>query len=234
MLALAAVAFAAVVWSQPALAAFACPICLGFEKAGPRLYVDRTMSPEQRRALKETDDRGRGRVEAFYGRLVSEPIVLACASSGCAERIGSGGSRGAAFATFGVRLSPFGLDEVILAHERSHVEAHGRIGLLRWAEGSLPSWFDEGLAVLVSNDARYLRDANATDRCLKEPGGDLPSRQREWLRAASVRPDLYAEAACRVARWMGERGGRTAALALLEKVASGVSFETAWAEGASR
>lgn len=234
LLALAAVSSTAFAWSQPALAAFACPPCLGFEEAGPRLYVEPRMPPEQRRVVRDANDRGRERVASFYGRLVSEPIVLACASPGCADRIGSGGSRGAAYATFGLRLSPSGLDEVIVAHERSHVEAHRRIGILRWAEGALPAWFDEGLAVLVSNDRRYLREKNAADRCLREPGENLPSRQREWLDAASARPDVYAEAACRVVRWVDRHGDRRAVLALLDRVGRGEPFETAWAEGGSR
>jgi hypothetical protein len=45
----------------------------------------------------------------------------------------------------------------ILAHEFSHVDLHTRIGLMRFLAGAIPAWFDESLAVIVSDDARYLK-----------------------------------------------------------------------------
>lgn len=41
----------------------------------------------------------------------------------------------------------------ILSHELTHAELHYRVGVSRSAH-SIPHWFDEGLAVLVSQDPR--------------------------------------------------------------------------------
>ena len=95
-----------------------------------------------------------------------------------------------------VMLSPRGIDPVIAAHELTHVELHARLG-----RGSVPQWFDEGLAVLVADDLRYLRPAGEGDRCLVTPTGPLPDTLSGWLRAASVDAQVYAQAACAVSRW---------------------------------
>jgi hypothetical protein len=63
----------------------------------------------------------------------------------------------------------------------------------------VPQWFDEGLAVLVSDDPRYLRPEG--DRCLVEPAGPLPDTLDGWLTAASADAQVYAQAACAVSRW---------------------------------
>lgn len=214
-------------WVQPALAAFTCPTCFGFARLAPDLYAERNLPAERHAALLAAMAQGEARVRAFYGPI--RPVLtLACATQTCASRVGLGGSRGVAYATFALQLSPSGLDPVIIAHERSHIELHRRIGLLRWARGAVPSWFDEGVAVLVSDDPRYLRPEDGNDRCLVEPRAVLPENLREWLHQASAHPSLYAEAACSVSRWMAPRGGPPAILALLDRVAAGDDFATAY------
>ncbi|MFG1943168.1 hypothetical protein [Nonomuraea sp. NPDC048826] len=52
-------------------------------------------------------------------------------------------------------LSPRGADPVIASHELSHVELHTRL-----AGAEVPQWFDEGLAVVVCGDPRYLAPAS--------------------------------------------------------------------------
>jgi hypothetical protein len=82
-----------------------------------------------------------------------------------------------------VMLSPRGIDAVIAAHELAHVELHERLGS---HAGHVPQWFDEGLAVLVSDDPRYLRPETAVDRCLVASDEALPATLPEWLRAAGA------------------------------------------------
>jgi hypothetical protein len=109
----------------------------------------------------------------------------------------------------------------------SHVQIHSRIGLLRTLRGDVPEWFVEGVAVVVSDDPRYLASAKAADRCLVEPDGPLPSRLSAWVRKAA-REQLFAKAACKVSRWMRAKGGRQAVVALLDQVADGATFEAAY------
>jgi hypothetical protein len=88
--------------------------------------------------------------------------------------------------------------------------------------GAIPAWFDEGLAVIVAADARYLRSGTTSaTRCSAEPGGDLPSSPFKWGPAAGKTPGLYAQAACRVMRWMEENDGKVGLRAAISQVAEG-------------
>lgn len=92
----------------------------------------------------------------------------------------------------------------------------------------MPAWFDEGLAVVVSDDLRYLRPDIITDRCLVEPALDLPVERFEWASRSAADHSLYTHAACRVLRWMKSHGGREAILALIRHIADGDSFVAAF------
>jgi hypothetical protein len=41
--------------------------------------------------------------------------------------------------------------------------------------------------------------------------------------------DLYAQAACKVVRWMQARGGEPAVATLIERVGGGATFDTVYA-----
>jgi len=216
---------AVTLWTQPVLAALICPSCFGFERLSAAIYVERGMSDTERMQFRQAMAQGTERVARFYGGLTDAPIVLACATDACSQRLGGGSSRGAAYLTVALRLAPLGLNPVIIAHERSHIELHGRLGLFKFMTGAIPSWFDEGVAVVVSDDPRYLRPAGDGDRCLAAPGSALPQTLRGWRRAAGRQHDLYAQAACRVARWMEAHGGESAVTALVERVRDGAEFD---------
>lgn len=143
------------------------------------------------------------RVAAFYQGRNSSPTMLACLTVACYQHIGGGGEKGVGVLNRAVMLSPDGVNTVIAAHEMSHVELHERLG----ARGHVPQWFDEGLAVVVSNDPRYLAPDTA--------GGSAPTvaqpRSRCWrgdsVPANSSRGSWAATAAefpcrrCRAAAW---------------------------------
>ncbi|MEU4704615.1 hypothetical protein [Nonomuraea dietziae] len=144
-------------------------------------------------------------------------MSVGCLSDDCYRRIGGGRERGIAVLNRSVMLSPRGADPVIASHELTHVELHAR---LNGAE--VPQWFDEGLAVLVSDDPRYL--ASTGDRCLLDSRRPLPATLEDWLRTATADPQLYAEAACQVNRWAGTNGGKGAVLTLIERLSRGQAF----------
>jgi hypothetical protein len=187
---------ATVATAYPAVAAIACPGCYGLERLRPGLYVEPGLTAPQRQQVVDAVDEGRRRVATFYDGLHSDPTFLACVSEACYARIGGGGERGVAVLNRAVMLSPRGVDPVIAAHELAHVELHARLG-----GAEVPQWFDEGLAVLVADDPRYLRPEGVGDRCLVEPAGPLPETLDDWLRAAGADPHVYAQAACAVSRW---------------------------------
>ena len=207
---------------SPAVAAYACPSCYGLQRVTGSLIVDPAMSVEDRTKLQEIVARAAVQVADFYGSFAQQPILLACATEECDRRLGGKGARANTYGTTFIRLSPRGLNQAILAHEFSHVELHARIGVFRLLVGAIPAWFDEGLAVIVSDDARYLRrGATSATRCLAEPDGDLPSSPFQWGPAAGKTPGLYAQAACRVMRWMEENGGQVGLRAAISQVANG-------------
>jgi hypothetical protein len=203
----------------PAMAAIACPRCLGFEPATGHLYIERGASQSDRTSVENAIAAGEDRVTAFYRERRGDPIILACVSEACYRRLGGGESRGQAYATLALILSPRGISTAIAAHELSHIELHTRLGLWRTIRHVVPPWFDEGLAVVVSDDRRYLTAPGSGDRCRVADDGSAPPAD----------PDgFYAVAGCRVSRWMAAHGdGAAPVLGLIAKVASGVPFATA-------
>ncbi|GAA1720291.1 hypothetical protein [Nonomuraea bangladeshensis] len=219
--ALVVAAAAGVVLAYPSVAATTCPGCYGLAELQPGVYAEPDLSEAQRRHVTDVVEQARQRVGAFYGGRESSPSVLVCLTDACYRRIGGGGERGIAVLNRAVMLSPRGADPVIASHELSHVELHVR---LRGKEEEVPQWFDEGLAVLVSGDPRYLAPETAGDRCLVDTGGALPESLKDWFGMAGRDPQAYAKAACQVSRWVQANGGRDAVLKLIDRLAAGDDF----------
>jgi hypothetical protein len=126
-----------------------------------------------------------------------------------------------------VLLAPHGVDPVIVAHELSHIEFHQRLGPAR---DKVPQWFDEGLAVLVSDDPRHLLPHTAADRCRLAADQTLPQTLSQWQSAARANEHLYSKAACRVSQWVDARGGPPAILDLIDRLNEGEAFATVYAK----
>ena len=93
---------------------------------------------------------------------------------------------------------------------------------------AVPAWFDEGLAVNVSDDPRYLAPVETNDRCLMELTGPLPATDFGWVRATQTTNRPYGEAACIVSRWLAAKDGRNAVLKLIAEINAGTAFEKAY------
>ncbi|MBL7255323.1 hypothetical protein [Paractinoplanes lichenicola] len=200
--------------AYPAVAATTCPGCYGLTKVGDGLYSERDLSAAQKQQLTTVAADARRRVEEFYGGRESDPRLVACFTDSCYDRIGGGGEKGIAILDRAVMLSPRGLDAVIASHEMSHVELSRRL-----RDGEVPQWFDEGLAVVVSQDPRYLGA-----HCDVPYDGPLPETLPAWLEAASADQQVYSRAACRVQRWLDATGGRNAVLGLIDQLNGGGAF----------
>jgi hypothetical protein len=222
-----AVVLAGAALAYPTAAATLCPRCYGLVPLQEDLYVERGLSEAQRTTVIAAVADGTRLVEQFYGSRISSPDILVCLSADCYDRIGGGGERGRAVLDRAVLLSPRGVDAVIVAHELSHIEFHRRLGPAR--EG-VPQWFDEGLAVLVSDDPRHLLPDNATDRCRLAPRETLPETLAQWQNAAREGERLYSMAACQVSRWVDSRGGALAVLDLIDRLNDGETFATSFEE----
>ncbi|TDD47402.1 hypothetical protein E1286_17895 [Nonomuraea terrae] len=227
--ALLVAAGAGVSLAYPSVAAATCPGCYGLTELEEDVYGEAGMSDQQRAQVRLAVKEARERVADFYGGRVSSPTLLTCVTEACYERIGGGKERGVAVLNRSVMLSPRGVDPVIASHEMSHVELHTRLE----SGVEIPQWFDEGLAVVVSDDARYLAPKPATDgrltgnpadRCLTAPTGSLPVTLDQWLTAASKDAGTYAKSACAVSRWLHANGGRTALASLISRLNAGEPF----------
>jgi len=231
--ALALLGTAGTVLAFPFGAAAACPACYGLEPIGDNIYIERTASDAQRRRVMAVLAQARDRVAAFYGKLDTRPRILVCVSDECYQRIRSAGARGNTFLDLALELSLRGIDPVIAAHELSHIELHHRLGWIRHVIGAIPAWFDEGVAVVVSDDRRYLAPPGSAQRCRVRSDEPLPTGALEWQREMGEYDtrQLYAKSACRVADWMAAKGGATAVLQLIERVAHGTPFAEAYSGG---
>ena len=210
----------------PAIAAIACSSCYGFERLEENVYIERGVELGTRASVKGTVDEARLRVKAFYGELLSEPKVMICVTDTCYRAVGGGGSRGMAILDRALFLSSRGTTIVIASHELAHVELHHRLGLIDTLRRVVPQWFDEGLAVTISNDPRYLGPPTRADRCLIRSDEPLPNDRRAWVETAATH-DLYAKAACRVVGWLNARNGAEGVKRLVSQMREGQTFETA-------
>ncbi|MEF0941631.1 hypothetical protein [Rhizobium sp. BR 362] len=200
---------------------------MGFRNAGDHVFLERDMPTAQAQEAIEAIGFARDRVRNFYPDMVGRPDIFVCGDDDCYRRIGGGGSRGMALLNIALFLAPRGTTVTIAAHELSHIELHSRIGIVKTYRRAVPQWFDEGLAVVVSDDSRYLKPASAEDRCLAPPDGSMTTTREAWIESAQS-ADLYAKAACRVSRWISGNGGSYGVTALISAVASGTSFDDAF------
>lgn len=219
---------AAVVAFYPPAAAAVCPTCYGLVPTGINIYSESQDEWAAARAL-DIVETARQQVRYFYGSLESNPRILICFTEACYKRIGGGGSTGMALLDFALLLSPRGDRTVIATHEMSHIELHERLGLWRTVRRRVPQWFDEGLAVLISDDRRYLRSPAEADRCIVKDAEDLPTDRSAWVVEARNHR-LYAKAACRVYRWTVGGKGTTAVLELISRVRAGEAFRIVFTE----
>ncbi len=200
--------------AAPSVAAVACPQCYGLSDLGGGVYAERDDN-----AYRPMVDAAEKRVEAFYGGRQAHARVLICATDACYRRLGGGGEKGRALRTWALLLSPAGVTETIAAHELAHLELHQRLG-----DARVPHWFDEGLAVVVSGDPRYLQDG--ADRCRVPYEQALAVTRVDWSEASAGGTDRgYLLAGCVVSRWVAAHDVRQ----LVVDLRGGMTFERAYA-----
>lgn len=202
----------------PTVTATACPQCYGLTHLGDGVYADR--ADDRYHRMIDAADR---KIAAFYGDRRTSPRVLICSTDACYRRIGGGGEKGRTVLTWSFLLSPAGSDpdglgEAISTHELSHTEFHERLGD---ALDGVPFWFDEGLAVLVSDDPRYLNPPGSADRC-RMPYQE--ARQVLGTRSEDRTEYSYMQAACVVSHWAAGNGGATGVLKLIDELNAGRPF----------
>ncbi|MFC1879584.1 hypothetical protein ACFLZW_06680, partial [Chloroflexota bacterium] len=189
----------------------------------PNVYVDPTMDQAQRNKLMDLIIEADGRISGLYGSRLSNPVIIAGNTMDVMVDYGGdignqyGRTRILPFSTY-IILGPRGIRDLdVLSHEIAHAEFAARVGY-RYLE-SVPSWFDEGLAMQfderVSETAWY-----------EWTGGrkELPDLDRlsniqhdDWLG--------YAAAKYIVNRWLAAVG-QPGLLNFMDEIRNGAGFDS--------
>ncbi len=222
------------------------PETFGLVPVAPSLYIEAGADEAARKQLQDAMRLAEQAMRATFGDLLSQPVVHACLSEPCLAAFGAQGT----FAkVYGKRivLSRRGLNWHFIAHEWSHAEMFTRLGLAAWLE--MPQWFDEGLAVAVSqapehaeqhwqylNDqhiAMPSRDELVTFRKLNQwlAAGQRYSDGKNAERRARGEPEihaLYASAGHEVRPWFAQVG-TAGLLKLIAELNTGAEFSAVYA-----
>jgi hypothetical protein len=205
------------------------PSVAGFVQAAPDVWVERGASESTRDTVVRAVALGNGRVREFYGAQAGRAVVLACTSVSC-FRLHGGIGHGTTYFGNRVLLGPSALSVVKVTHELSHVELAARVDALRVLL-RVPQWFDEGLAVMISDDPAFdeRRWLSATVGGTSAPDLGRLATLRAWLAVTRVDGQLsYGTARHEVSRWYARvgLGGLERLFVLLRK---GSAFDAAYA-----
>jgi hypothetical protein len=221
------------------------PESFGLILIAPDLYVEAGTDEATRDRLRADMDRAEAAILKAYGSVSARPSVHACITEKCYAAFGG---RGDVARVFGQRilLSPRGLKWHFLAHEWSHAEMSRRLTLLAWKRMS--QWFDEGLAVAISeapehseNHWQFLlradiprptRDELLTYQSLLQwqAGVHRFGDDKNFVRMAQGQPTLspvYAAAGHEVRPWLTKVGSQ-GLLPLIQRMNEGADFEAAY------
>lgn len=219
------------------------PEHFGFSKIAPKLYIERSASEAEKNQLIAAISRAEKQIRSAYGDVTSYPIVHACLSEHCYRAMGGMGSTAKIYGHY-ILLSPRGFNWHFLAHEWSHDEIRSRLKF--WAWRRLPTWFDEGLAVAISEAPEH---SEAHWQFLIESNVTRPTRTelmsytslRQWLNAVQhfgatqnrarrakgepeIRP-LYTAAGHELRHWL-DATGQPGLLRFIKRFKEGAAFST--------
>jgi len=139
-----------------------CPSCHDLKPIAPNVFVEPSISRSRQLRILQNLRTARQRTAKFFGELKSNPRIVVCRSARCAAVFGSKGAKGVAYGWMAVLLRPSRIFATIATHELVHIELHWRMGFSGWMRGTVPVWFDEGLATVISEDPRLTRDLDAS------------------------------------------------------------------------
>ncbi len=200
------------------------PSYFGFEEIAPQVFAPPTSSPKLREnALKEIKAAEQIVIE-FYGSLAPRPKIVLCPFETCDDVFGKRGSRGVAYGKRVIRVNEKGINSVILSHELMHTNLKARVGEWRTYFGSVPAWFDEGLAVLISIDQRY--EAFYPDKVL----ADLKSNPGWWQWSDIMKRHGWRATyggSQQLVKELSDKVGKVGILRLIKRLEDGMSFDEA-------
>lgn len=208
---------------------------IGMERLAEGVYIDSGMDDRQRHQLLEEIERAKEKVNHVWGSIETRPEIYACSTEVCFQSFGGSTNRANSIGGGKLLLSPRALNSAMVSHEWSHTELYPRVGGL-WAWRRIPNWFDEGVAVMVSEDPRHGEQVWSTiiNEGIVPPPPDELSSHRKWIQAVKkfrdpdINPNnlavVYTTAGHAVREWY-DKAGRDGLLELVQQVKEGSSFE---------
>lgn len=201
VLAMCGIAAAAIPGPQRAFA----PTLYGLSEISPNVFTD---DVSQKDKWLDIEASANERTEGFFGTLLSNPRYILCSHLACEHSFGKNGNVAQSYGWSLIHIPPKALENrsvgvILMSHERVHAELTYRWGASAIWDGKIPSWFNEGLATMVSQDYR-----------VRSFYGQLPAYSKEdrnWIEGSKYFWDWN--------RFVGERGWHTAYGAAGEKVA---------------
>lgn len=221
------------------------PESFGLSLVTPNIYIEAGADEATRTELRDAMVQAESAIRAAYGSVKSRPIVHACISEACYESFGGVGSKAKVYGDR-ILLSPRGLNWHYLAHEWSHAEMRSRLSFSAWWK--LPQWFDEGVAVAISeapehsethwqflvasNIPRPTREELHTFKSLRQwldavhRYGEAKNIERKAKGEPEIRP-VYSAAGHELRPWLA-KAGRSGLLRFIESLNGGEDFESAY------
>lgn len=220
------------------------PESFGLIPIAPNIYVEKGMDNAIQVKLREGTGKAEEALHAAYGSVNSRPNIHACATEKCYESFGGRGEKAKVFGNR-ILLSPRGLNWHLTAHEWSHSEMSTRLSPFAWKR--MPQWFDEGVAVVISEAPEHSEShwqylvAKNIGRPTSEELHTLRSL-KEWINAydhydknkiermVKGEPEIspvYAAAGHELRPWLAKVGSQ-GLLAFIARMNEGADFEAAY------
>lgn len=224
------------------------PETFGLSQVAQNIYVEASAEQVTRDKIQEVVARAEKSVEKAYGGVNSRPVIIVCMSRECYGTFGgSKNTVGGSFVFINrLLLAPEGANWHFIAHEWSHRELFSRLSLRAWWQ--IPVWFDEGLAVAISeapkhseehwqylvsnNIQRPGREQLLTLKTLKQWNGAIHQYgedgniERKAKGEVLIHP-VYTAAGQELRPWVAHVGS-TGLLALIDRLNDGADFESAY------
>lgn len=221
------------------------PETFGFDPIAPDIYVERGTDEATRQRLRDAVAKAESEIRSTFGSTVAHPVVHACITESCLESFGGKGTFAKVYGSR-ILLSPRGLNWHFIAHEWSHAEMSTRLSFFSWKR--MPQWFDEGLAVAVSeapehsekhwqflvasniprpsvDELHALRSLAEWEDAVRRYGDNRNAERR--ARGETEIHSVYAAAGHEIRPWLAA-AGTPGLLAFIRKLNDGDTFESAY------
>ncbi len=213
-------------YSYPIYPALICPGCYGFEKVEDNFYVQSGLTEQQRKEIIGHYEVAQIRVSAVLGPLRGRPVIFACTKEKKFQHLGGSKARWQALGHTALYFSPRGLNPSAMGHTLSHIELKLKMGSTD-SYSAVPAWFEEGLAVLVSKDARYTGEPK--DDEMPELEVQTLKTGFQWNNAITENKNIYAPSYRIVKRWF-DKAGQPGVTELINRIKKGEAFTKVYAE----